>query len=111
MIYHSNGGALRPINKKSEWGKKLLSEVLGLPLHSTVHHSDSCCLLYLVHSRLNPLECLLCLGMTILVWVKLLRQFTIKLGELGGLHLFHARYEHFRGRVQELVDNVDLIAL
>jgi hypothetical protein len=51
------------------------------------------------------------LGMTILVWVKLLRQFTIKLGELGGLHLFHARYEHFRGRVQELVDNVDLIAL
>ena len=49
--------------------------------------------------------------MTILVWVKLLRQFAIKLGELGGLHLFHARYEHVRWGVQELVDNVDLVTL
>lgn len=65
----------------------------------------------LVHCALNPLERLLCLGMNILVGVKLLRQFAIKLGELSGLHLLHARYQHVDRAVKELVYNVDLVLM
>jgi hypothetical protein len=47
----------------------------------------------LIHSALNPLERVLCLGMAVLVRVKLLRQFAVKLGELSGLHVLHARHQ------------------
>jgi len=67
--------------------------------------------LSLVHCALNPLERLLCLGMDVLIGVKLLRQFTVKLGELSGLHLLHARYQHVDRAVEELVHNVDLVLM
>ena len=49
--------------------------------------------------------------MTVLVGMKLLRQFAIKLGELIGLHLMHARNQHIDRRIQELVHDVYLFAL
>jgi hypothetical protein len=49
--------------------------------------------------------------MTVLVRVKLLRQFPVELGERCGLHLLHARYQHLYRGVQELVHYVNLITV
>lgn len=67
--------------------------------------------LNLVHCALNPLERLLCQMVCVFIGVKLLRQFTVKLGELSGLHLLHARYQHVDWAVEELVHNVDLVLM
>ena len=72
-------------------------------------HSVAC--LGLIHCALNPLERLLSLWMAILVRVKLLRQFTVKLGKLSGLHLLHAGNQHVNRTVKELVHYVDLVLL
>lgn len=47
--------------------------------------------------------------MTVLVGMKLLRQFAIKLGELIGLHVLHAGYQDVEWSVQELVHDVHLV--
>lgn len=49
--------------------------------------------------------------MVVLVWVELLRQFAVKLGQLSRLHLIHAGNQHINRSVQELVDDVHLFAL
>ena len=72
-------------------------------------HSVAC--LGLIHCALNPLERLLSLWVAILVRVKLLRQFTVKLGKLSGLHLLHAGNQHVNRTVKELVHYVDLVLL
>ena len=43
---------------------------------------------------LDDLERIRCLRVPVLIWMKLNRQFTIKLDELLGLHLSHACNEH-----------------
>lgn len=65
----------------------------------------------LVHCALNPLERLLSFRVSVLVRVELLRQFAVKLGELSGLHLLHARNQHLDWAVEELVYDVDLVLL
>lgn len=85
----------------------------GLSWHVRIcrEHTAASMTLGLVHGALNPLERFLSLGMAVLVRVKLLRQFTVELGELSRLHGLHARYQHVDWGVQELVDNVHLVAV
>ena len=65
-----------------------------------------------LHGLLDPLECILSLGMAILVWVKLFRQFSKELGKLIGLlHFEHAGDEHLLGRVHELQNQVHLVSV
>ena len=62
-----------------------------------------------LHSSLDDLERIRCLRVPVLIWMKLNRQFTIKLDELLGLHLSHACNEHIWGSIQEFVDEESLI--
>lgn len=49
--------------------------------------------------------------MAVLVGVKLLRQFTVELGEIVGVHLLHSGHEDVDRGVQKLVDDVDLVTM
>ena len=62
-----------------------------------------------LHGCLDDLERIRCLRVPVLIWMKLNRQFTIKLDELLGLHLSHACNKHIGGSIQELVDEESLI--
>ena len=71
---------------------------------SVIHGRLGC-----LHGSLDDLERIRCLRVPVLIWMKLNRQFTIKLDELLGLHLSHACNEHIRGSIQEFVDDESLI--
>ena len=62
-----------------------------------------------LHGFLHPLEGLLGIRVAVLVRVKLLRQLTVKLGKLGGLHLDHACHQQVVGRVKELIHQEHLV--
>ena len=59
---------------------------------------------------LDDLERIRCLRVHVLVWVKLNRQFAVKLGQFLGLHRRHLRLKHLGGVVQICVDDVGLLS-
>ena len=87
-----------PSSVTSDWVTATFNLVWGIFLSEAMWTIHARIIIFLcsIHSLLNPLECILCFWMTILVWVKLLRQFSIELGELGGLHFHHAMCSAFK---------------